>query len=421
MATGTDTDFAFLQKILYPGGYDNKALVKDKLALANTPHRKNFTTGKGMEIPAPYSTPQGASSQAATAAANASPSKGSSFTVPQCSYFAQLRLDGKLVENAKNGTADTQFVDQMKYESDMVEDTIGWELERQIFGSQTGYRAQIGSVSIGANTTITLKKITDAVFFRVNMVIVLAAVGGGPGGAIRSGGTTNKATVNAVNTKTGVLTFTGQNFTTLFGTAVADDYIYREGDAQSGGTAKIAAGLEDWIPSADPSATLFYGVDRSLNPSELAGVRYDGTLDQLPNVFINARANYMSQIGKGLKKGVWYIHPLYGAAMRNAYESKRIVDMQRETTYKIGVDSFKIDNNEFIEAPACPYGIAKFVADGAFVRASCGDQPNWGGMGKGDMFWLDRDNDLVKGMMKHYGNFAAWHVNECMHADLPAL
>lgn len=421
MATGTDTDFAFLQKILYPSGFDGKALVKDKRILTNTPHKKNFTTGKGMEIPAPYTTPQGASAAAATAASNASPSKGSSFTVPQTSYYAQLRLDGKLVENAMKGNAETQFIDQMKYETDQTEDTIGWELERQAFGSQTGYRGQIGSVSIGANTTITLKKITDVVFFMPGTVIVLAAVGGGPGGAIRSAGTTNKATVSAVNTKTGLLTFTGQNFTTLFGTAVADDYIYREGDAQNGGTAKVSAGLEDWCPSTDPSATLFYGVDRSLNPAMLAGVRYDGTGDGVNNVWYKSIAAYQSQTGRGLKKGVFYIHPLYGSAMRSAFEAKRIVDVEKTTTYDMPVEAFTVDGKTFIEVASCPYGVAKYVTDGAFIRASCGDQPNWSSMSDKDMFWLDRDNDLVKGMMRHYGNYAAWHVNELMHIDLPAL
>lgn len=418
MATGTDSDFAFLQKILYPGGYDSKALVKDKPGLANTPHKKNFTTAKGMEIPAPYSTPQGASAAALTAANNASPSKGSSFTVLQSSYYAQLRLDGKLVENARKGNAETQFVDQMKYESDMTEDTIGWELERQLFGNSAGYRGKIGAISIGATTTFTLEKITDSIFFRANMVIVLATTATG---AIRSGGTTNKATVTAVNTKTGVITFASQNFTTLFGTAAIGDFIFREGDAQSGGSAKVCAGLDDWNPATDPSATLFFGVDRSLNPSELAGVRYDGTGDQLQTVFINARANYHSQIGKGIKKGTFYIHPLYGAAIRNSFEAKRIVDTTRVSTYEMGIDSFKIDNCEFIEAAACPYGISKFVADGAFIRASCGDQPAWAGVNDSDMFWYDRDNDLVKGTMRHYGNFAAWHVNELMHVDLPAL
>lgn len=418
MATGTDTDFAFLQKIIYEADVDRMALVKDKKALSNTPHKKNFTSAKGYEIPAPYSTPQGASAVVATAASNASPSKGQSFTVPQTTYYAQLRLDGKLVKNAEEGSAQSQFIDQVKYETDMVEDTIGWELERQIFGASSGYRAQIGSVSIGSNTTITLKKITDAIFFRPNMVIVLATTAGG---AIRSGGTTNKATVNAVDAKTGILTFTSQNFTTLFGTAAADDFIFREGDAQNGGTAKVSAGLEDWNPSSTPSATTFFGVDRSLSPSDLSGVRYDGTSDQMQTVFIRALAQYQTEIGRPVKNGVFYIHPLYAAAMRTAYEAKRIVEVELPTTYNISVDAFKVDSIKFIEAPSCPYGVAKFVTEGAFVRASCGDQPGWSGMGKNDMFWLDRDNDLVKGMMANYGNFAAWHVNELMHVTLPAL
>lgn len=420
MATGTNTDFAFLQKIIYPpdGVPDGKALVKDKKATANTPHKKTFTSGKGMEVPAPYATPQGASAAVATAASNAAVSQGKSFTVPQVKYYAQLRLDGMLVKNAMNGTADSQMVDQLKYETDYTEDTIGWEIERQFFGSQAGYRAQIGSVSIGANTTITLKQITDAVFFEPNMVIVLATTATG---AVRSGGTTNKATVSAVNTKTGVLTFTGQNFTTLFGTAAADDYIYREGDAQNGGTAVISAGLADWNPSTDPSATTFYGVDRSLFPARLAGVRYDGSTDLLQTVFIRALAQYQSETGRGLKKGVFYIHPLYGAALRAAYEAKRIVETSFDTTYQMQIDGFKIDGMSFIEVASCPYGVAKFVTDGAFVRASCGDQPEWASMGKNDMFWLDRDTDTVKGMMVNYGNLLAWHVNELMHVTLPSI
>lgn len=418
MATGSDSDFGFLQKILYPTGFDGKALVRDKPALLNTPHKKNFTTGKGMEIPAPYATPQGASAAVATAASNASPSKGSSFTVPQTTYYAQLRLEGKLVKNAMEGNADTQFIDQMKYESDNVEETIGVEMNKQFFGSNAGYRGVIGSVSIGANTTVTLATITDAVLFEVNMWIVLATTATG---AIRSGGTTNRAQVTAVNTRTGVLTFTGFNFTTLFGTAVAGDFIFREGDAQNGGTAKVAAGLADWNPSTDPSATTFFGVDRSVYPSRLAGVRYDGSNDSLQTVFIRALAQARTEVGPGWKKGDFYIHPLYAAAIRSIYESKRIVDFNKETTYKMGVEAFKVDNITFIEDALCPYGRAKMVADGAFVRASCGDQPNWASMGKNDMFWLDRDTDTVKGMMCNYGNFAAWHVNQLMDVALPAL
>ncbi len=417
MATGTNADLAFLQKIVWPTGYDPKALVKDKPGVANTPHKKNFTTGKTLEIPAPYSTPQGASAQVAVAAANASTSQGSTFGVTQCSYFAQLRLDGRLVKNAKEGNADSQFVEQFKYEADMVEDAIGWELERQMFGTQAGYRGKIGAVSIGANTTVTLDKVTDAIFFRPKMVIVLGTTAGG---AIRTAGTTNKATISAVNAATGLLTFTGQNFTTLFGTAAIGDFIFREGDAQNGGAAVVSAGLDDWNPPTDPSATPFFGVDRSVSPAELAGVRYDGSGDQPQSVFINARATYMSQTGKQMPKGVFYIHPLTGAALRNVYESKRIVEGERSTKYEIAIESFKLDNIEFIEAAALAPGRAKFVADGAFQRVSCGDQPDWTNLGGGN-FWTDPDADVVKGMIKNYGNFAAMRVNELMDVTLPAM
>jgi hypothetical protein len=423
MAAGTNQDFAFLQKIIYADGTKpGDALVRDKPAMLNTPHKKDFASGKGYEIPAPYATPQGASAAIATAAANASPSKGSSFTVPQTTYFAQMRLDHQLVKNAMeattSGVSAAAFVDQMKYETDGVEETIGVEMEKQIFGTGAGYRGVIGTVTIGANTTILLQTITDAVLFEVNMWVVLATTATG---AIRSGGTTNKAMVTAVNTKTGLLTFTGQNFTTLFGTAATGDFIFREGDAQNAGAAKVGFGLADWNPSTDPTATLFCGVDRSVYPSRLAGVRYDGTTDSLQTVFIRALAQARTEVGPGFKKGTFYIHPLYGAALRSEYEAKRIVDFEKATTYDMGVDAFKVDNITFIEAALCPYGRSKMVADGAFVRASCGDQPDWAGMSKSDQFWLDRDNGVVKGLMCNYGNFGAWHVNQLMDVALPAI
>lgn len=422
MANGGNTDFAFLQKIIYADGTKpGDALVRDKPALLNTPHKKDFTSGKGYEIPAPYATPQGASSQVATANTNATPSKGSSFSVPQTTYYAQMRLDHQLVKNAMEGSSDSQFVDQLRYEADGVEETIGCELERQFFGSGSGYRGIIGSISIGATTTITLATITDAVRFEPNMVVVIAASGSGATGALRSAGTTNKATVNAVNTKTGVLTFTSQNFTTLFGTAAAGDFLYREGDAQNGGSAKVGFGLEDWNPSTDPTSTLFCGVDRSIYPSRLAGVRYDGTNDSLQTVFIRALAQARTEVGPGFKKGSFYIHPLYGAALRSEYEAKRITDFTKDTEYKMGLEAFKVDNITFIEAAFCPYGVAKMVADGAFIRASAGDQPDWASMGNGDEFWLDRDTATVKGLMCNYGNFAAWKVNQLMHVILPAI
>lgn len=418
MAPGSDTDYKWLQKIIYPSGQpDEEALIRNKKALANTPHRKDFTSGEGMKIPAPYGSGMGASADVAVATANQTSAKGTYFIVDQRKYYAPFSLEGKLVENAKKGDASTQFTDQMKYEANQVEDAIGWELERQLFGTQAGYRGVVASISIGANTTFKMAQASDILHMRVGMTIVLATTAAG---AIRSGGTTNKAVISAVDVGANLVTFTGQNFTTLFGTAVNGDFIFREGDAQNGASAGVcSAGLMDWCPPTTPSATLFMSVDRTVSPTDLAGCRYDANSngDQLPTTFINARAQYMTQTGKDMPDGAWYIHPLYGAAMRNFYEAKRIVSMEKETEYSIGVKAFKIDDQTFIEAPACPYPYSWFVGDGAFVRASCGDQPSWAG----DKFWLDHKTDRVQGLMRHYGNNAATHVNELMCVTLPGL
>jgi hypothetical protein len=421
MAVGTNADLAFLQKIIYPNGYDPKALVMDKPGVANTPHKKNFTTGKTLEIPAPYSTPQGVSANIINAASNASTSLGVSFGLTQCSYFAQLRLDGRLVANARAGNADSQFAEQFKHEADNVEDAIGWELERQMFGTQAGYRGVIASVTIGANSTITLNRPTDVIFFRKNMVLV---VGTTATGAVRVSASTT-ITVNRVDSANGVLYFDSQNIGTIFSDATPANYVgnflFRQGDAQNGASAGvIAAGLDDWNRASAPSATLFFGVDRSVAPVELAGVRYDGSNDQPQSVFINARAAFMQQTGRAIKKGVFYINPGTAAGLRNAYESKRILEGERATKYEISIDSFKIDNIEFIEAPAMAPGRAKFVADGAFVRASCGDQPDWQKLGDAQ-FWTDPDTNTVKGLILNYGNFAAMRVNELMDVTLPPM
>lgn len=54
---------------------------------------------------------------------------------------------------------------------------------------------------------------------------------------------------------------------------VNDYYIFPEGDNSGGSYRTMMRGLADWIPLTAPSSTLFFGVDRSVNPERLAGHR----------------------------------------------------------------------------------------------------------------------------------------------------
>jgi hypothetical protein len=50
----------------------------------------------------------------------------------------------------------------------------------------------------------------------------------------------------------------------------AHDYIFVDGDFG----AKLK-GMDAWVPASDPGATSFYGVDRSVDPLRLGGIRAD--------------------------------------------------------------------------------------------------------------------------------------------------
>ncbi len=76
-------------------------------------------------------------------------------------------------------------------------------------------------------------------------------------------------TVAAVNRNTGTVTASG-NWTTGIAAAAALDYILVDGDFG----VKLR-GLDAWVPASDPSSTLFYNVDRSVDPLRLGGIRAD--------------------------------------------------------------------------------------------------------------------------------------------------
>lgn len=73
--------------------------------------------------------------------------------------------------------------------------------------------------------------------------------------------------VTAVNRSTGTVTVNSAAAITAF---ADNDYLFPRGDID--GEIK---GLEAWIPAADPGATSFFGVDRSVDVTRLGGLRKD--------------------------------------------------------------------------------------------------------------------------------------------------
>jgi hypothetical protein len=97
--------------------------------------------------------------------------------------------------------------------------------------------------------------------------------------------------VTAVDRSAG--TFTLDDAYTSSGTIAANDYIFVEGDRGLG-----LAGLDSWVPSSAPGATLFFGVDRSVDTNRLGGIRYDGSSDPIEEALITGASLVAREGGK---------------------------------------------------------------------------------------------------------------------------
>jgi hypothetical protein len=99
--------------------------------------------------------------------------------------------------------------------------------------------------------------------------------------------------VTAVNRNTGVITGTASGSDSSWTTATKNIGI--SGDITSGavstGTSLILSGLNAWIPQADPASNdSFWGVNRSADPTRLAGIRYNAQAYTIEEGITNALA-----------------------------------------------------------------------------------------------------------------------------------
>ena len=134
--------------------------------------------------------------------------------------------------------------------------TLGIDL----FRSGTGSR---GRISSGADTaTLTLTDANDAFNFEVGDVLVSNSVDSS------AGISANSVAITGIDYDAGTLTATAA-WHADFDTS---DYLFRLGDASAS-----MSGFAAWNPASAPSATPFFGLDRTTS-TKLSGVRYDYTV-----------------------------------------------------------------------------------------------------------------------------------------------
>lgn len=267
----------FALKELYDGQVPTDLVYKNNPALTLIPK----DTGFGAEYkPIPViSTPSmGRSSTFSNAQGNQTALQGQKYLVTSKSDYSIATIDNRTLQSMREDKM--AFLRGAKTVIDGAFEAATLSIASALFRSGTGSIGQVSSITTGV---ITLVDPNSATQFEYGMTLQCAATDGGtPLGALgyvisvdRTGGT---VTVSATAQGGAAGTPTGWNNVNY--------YLLVQGDSNL----KIS-GFAAWIPSTTPTSTdNFYGVNRSPDPTRLAGVRYNGSNQPIDEAIIGATA-----------------------------------------------------------------------------------------------------------------------------------
>lgn len=276
------TSFDAALKQHYTSDRIENMVYSDNPLLALLPKYEQFG-GRNLPVPVIYGNPQGRSATFATAQSNKTNSQITDFVLTRNSDYSLASISNEVIEASK-GNANA-FMEAATTEIDGAIQAATRSLAIAVYGSGSG---TIGQVSAGfTGTSFTLSDIEEVTNFEVGMELVFSTADGG--GSVKSG----SITVTGVNRDTGVITVDAGSAIDGGTGPATSDYVFVEGDYDS----KIK-GLGAWVPAAAPSATAFFGVNRSVDASRLGGIRYDGSAEPLEEALIGGASRVAREGGK---------------------------------------------------------------------------------------------------------------------------
>jgi hypothetical protein len=232
--------------------------------------------GENLKVPIIIGDSQGTSAVFTTAQANQTAAVMRAFLLTRTSYYSVATLDRQTMLATRSNMG--AFLRASKLVIDRSLHAAKRVLASSIYRSGTGSIGRVsGSLSSGV---ITLASPSDVVNFEYNQTLQANATDGG--------GTPRAALgyVVAVNRSAGTVTVS-----TTRGAAGANPSGWGDGDYLliEGNNNAMISGLAAWIPTTAPSTSdSFFGVNRSTDPTRLAGQRYDASAMSIEEGLTNA-------------------------------------------------------------------------------------------------------------------------------------
>lgn len=272
-------------KELYDGQVVENLVYADNPFLAMLPKKTDFG-GKYKPIPIITGVSQGRSADFTTAQGNQTPVSIQSFLLTRVSDYSIATIDNQTM--LASATDKMSFLEGAKIVIDGAIRSATNSLCASLFRSGTGSIGRVsGSLSTGV---ITLATSSDVVNFEVGMTLQANATDGGtPRAALGYVIKVDRALGKVTVSDTGVTGSAGNpsGWTN-------NDYLLVQGD----NNAKLK-GLAAWLPATAPSGgESYFGVDRSVDRTRLAGVYYDGSAQSIEEALVDASSLLAREGGK---------------------------------------------------------------------------------------------------------------------------
>jgi hypothetical protein len=288
---------------------DDKEYLKDLvykenpfLALVPKNESPDGFAGKYIPVPLEYGTPQGRAHTFTNAQNQQTATALVSYFVYVIEDYQLVTITNLLMEQTKTNAG--AFVDAAKLQLDGGFRNITNNIAFELFGDGTSTRGISSAASTQAGITVggTVLPLTNAqqiVQFEVGMLLEASATAGGAPSA-------DTVLITAVDRANGIVYGTASAATLsanwAIGTGMA--YLTIVGDLPATGATSTSSylalsGLQAWIPVATPAATdSFWGVNRSADPTRLAGCRYNAASYTIEEGMTNALAFLNREGGK---------------------------------------------------------------------------------------------------------------------------
>jgi hypothetical protein len=345
--------------------------------------------GKTLPIPIIYNTPQGRGATIAQAQAVAAAAKTTDFALTRASDYGVVTISNEALEAADLGDKST-FVSARVTEIDGIFKQLVRSLSTGFYGTGSG---SVGNVGTDGTSYITLSDIEQVVNFDIGMVLTASS-------ADASGARAGVSTaITAIDYDTGVLTCSTSGFTSL----TAGDYLQVQGDFNT----KIT-GLSGWIPASAPASTAFFGVDRSVSPSKLAGVRVPSSLVPAGIAIEEKLVRAASRVARqGGKPDLILLNFAKFAELQSSLGTRVVYNDVKTEDEEFGFRAIQITSGtntvDVLADPYCPSNVAYFVQKDTWKLYSLGDVPRFENS-DGLMMLRQSTSDGVEVRCKYYGN-----------------